>query len=98
MTTIPAGARIYRACGAIDNIEPKADLRDVLTRIGGHPINRLYELLPWNLPTPAAVKRDVPQSWADVTSVSVLDRNPRSNTSAAITPGPTMIGVTTKSP
>ena len=37
----------------LNNIEPEAYLRDLLTRIGGHPINRLDELLPWNIATPA---------------------------------------------
>ena len=37
----------------LNGIEPEAYLRDVLTRIGGHPINRLAELLPWNIAKPA---------------------------------------------
>ena len=32
----------------LNGIEPEAYLRDVLTRIGEHPINRLDELLPWH--------------------------------------------------
>ncbi len=37
----------------LNGIEPEAYLRDVLTRIGGHPINRLEDLLPWNIANPA---------------------------------------------
>jgi transposase len=33
----------------LNGVEPYAYLTDVLTRmVGGHPINRLGELLPWN--------------------------------------------------
>jgi hypothetical protein len=37
----------------LNGLEPEAWLRDVLTRIGDHPINRLDELLPWNTAQPA---------------------------------------------
>lgn len=37
----------------LNDIEPEAYLRDVITRIGAHPINRLDQLLPWNWSQPA---------------------------------------------
>lgn len=37
----------------LNGVEPEAWLTDVIARIGGHPINRLAEMLPWNWQTPA---------------------------------------------
>jgi transposase len=43
---------IIRTC-RLNGIEPEAYVTDVIARIGSHPINRLAELLPWNMPRPA---------------------------------------------
>jgi transposase len=51
-----SAAAIYSLLGtaAMNGIEPMAYLREVLARIADHPVNRIQDLLPWNLALPEA--------------------------------------------
>lgn len=46
-------------CCKLNGVDPEGHLRYVFERIADHPINRISELLPWNVKLPAPSESDV---------------------------------------
>ena len=54
---------ILTGSGKLNGLDPQAYLRHVIERIAEHPVNRVHELLPWNV-ADAIRRSDVDQRLA----------------------------------
>ena len=77
-------AAIYGLIGTakLNGLNPEAYLREVLSRIAEHPINRIEELLPWNLAAEVAGQK----SRRSHGSIETVHKHPLSRAFAAGVP------------
>lgn len=59
-----SAAALYSLIGTarLNDVEPRVYLREVLSRIASHPINKIDELLPWNIELPAVDQENTQQA------------------------------------
>jgi hypothetical protein len=76
-----SAAAMYSLIGTanLNGLDPESYLRNVLSRIADQPINRIEELLPWNVAALAPAGSTPPdQSSSAIKTADMKDATPRS--------------------